>query len=212
MVQKPGHELLEPLAVLQPVPVLGEGGRVPDRVVGRKPHKPAVQQIVIQLLHQLAFRPNAVEHLQQQCAKQLLRRRRGASFARVKLPQVTVHLAQHIADKLSYLPQRMVRRPSRLRRDVRKQPALIRKTAPHASPRRFMIYIESSTAGPDHGFFSRLLELHREIEVGYCRLVTISTDNITETNEFRTGIGAHWPFLSDSARKIQKELDIAEYT
>ena len=24
-----------------------------------------------------------------------------------------------------------------------------------------------------------LLELHREMEVGYCRLVTISTDNIT---------------------------------
>src|SRR6202166_3175197 len=158
MVQKPGHELLEHIAVLQPVPVLGEGGRVPDRVVGRKPHKPAVQQIVIQLLHQLAFRPNAVEHLQQQCAKQLLRRRRGASFARVKLPQVTVHLAQHIADKLSYLPQRMVRRHSRLRRDVRKHPALTRKTPPMASPRRFMIYIESSTAGPDEGFFSRLLE------------------------------------------------------
>ena len=35
------------------------------------------------------------------------------------------------------------------------------------------------------------LQLHRELEVGYCRLVTISTDNITETNEFRTGIGAH---------------------
>ena len=42
-----------------------------------------------------------------------------------------------------------------------------------------------------------LLRLHRELEVGYSRLVTISTDNITETNEFRTGIGAHWPFLSD---------------
>ena len=57
-----------------------------------------------------------------------------------------------------------------------------------------------------------LVELHREIEVGYCRLVTISTDNITETNEFRTGMGAHWTFLSDAGRKIQKDLDIAEYT
>jgi peroxiredoxin len=28
-----------------------------------------------------------------------------------------------------------------------------------------------------------LVELHRELEVGYCRLVTISTDNITQTNE-----------------------------
>jgi len=57
-----------------------------------------------------------------------------------------------------------------------------------------------------------LAQLHRELEVGYSRLVTISTGNITETNEFRTGIGAHWPFLSDPARKIQKDLDIAEYT
>ena len=39
-----------------------------------------------------------------------------------------------------------------------------------------------------------LVEFHREMEVGYCRLVTISTDNITETSEYRTGVGAHWPF------------------
>jgi len=57
-----------------------------------------------------------------------------------------------------------------------------------------------------------LVQLHREMEVGYCRLVTITTDNITETNEFRAGVGAHWPFLSDAGRKIQKDLDIAEYT
>ena len=57
-----------------------------------------------------------------------------------------------------------------------------------------------------------LVQLHRELEVGYCRLVTISTDNITETNEFRSGVGAHWSFLSDAARKVQKDLDIAEYT
>jgi peroxiredoxin len=57
-----------------------------------------------------------------------------------------------------------------------------------------------------------LVQLHREFEVGYRRLVTITTDNITETNEFRTGVGAHWPFLSDTRRMIQKDLDIAEYT
>src|SRR5580698_7193158 len=54
--------------------------------------------------------------------------------------------------------------------------------------------------------------LHREMEVGYCHLVTISTDNLIETNEYRTAIGAHWPFLSDAGRKVQKDLDIAEYT
>ena len=57
-----------------------------------------------------------------------------------------------------------------------------------------------------------LVELHRELEVAYCRLVTISTDNITQTNEYRSGVGAHWPFLSDAGRIVQKDLDIAEYT
>jgi peroxiredoxin len=57
-----------------------------------------------------------------------------------------------------------------------------------------------------------LIQLHREMEVGYCRLVTISTDNLMATNEYRTGVGAHWPFLSDAARVVQKDLDIAEYT
>src|SRR5579862_3898202 len=37
-----------------------------------------------------------------------------------------------------------------------------------------------------------LAQLHREMEVGYCRLVTITTDNLLETNEYRTGVGEHW--------------------
>jgi peroxiredoxin len=57
-----------------------------------------------------------------------------------------------------------------------------------------------------------LAQLHREMEVGYCRLVTISTDNLVETNEYRTGVDAHWTFLSDAGRMVQKDLDIAEYT
>jgi len=40
-----------------------------------------------------------------------------------------------------------------------------------------------------------LVQLHRELEVSYCRLVTISTDSLSETNEYRTGVGAHWTFL-----------------
>jgi peroxiredoxin len=57
-----------------------------------------------------------------------------------------------------------------------------------------------------------LVQLYREMQVGYCRLVTISTDNLLATNEFRAGVGAHWTFLSDRGHKVQKDLDIAEYT
>jgi hypothetical protein len=42
--------------------------------------------------------------------------------------------------------------------------------------------------------------------------VTISTDTIAETHEFSSGVGAHWPFLSDPRRSIQQDLEIAEYT
>ena len=57
-----------------------------------------------------------------------------------------------------------------------------------------------------------LVQLHREMIVGYCRMVTIATDALLELNEFRSGVGASWTFLSDPGRKIQKDLDIAEYT
>src|SRR6202011_226148 len=57
-----------------------------------------------------------------------------------------------------------------------------------------------------------LVSLHREMEVGYCRLVTISTEDLFGTNELRAGVAAHCPFLSDPKRIVQKDLDIAEYT
>jgi hypothetical protein len=37
-------------------------------------------------------------------------------------------------------------------------------------------------------------------------------DNLLQTNEFRTGLNAQWPFFSDNDRKVQKDLDIQEYT
>jgi peroxiredoxin len=63
----------------------------------------------------------------------------------------------------------------------------------------------------DH-FETRHLELaafYPKIAVGY---VTISTDDHHTLQEFRASVGAQWPFLSDSDRTVQKDLDIAEYT
>ncbi|MDP8956433.1 MAG: redoxin domain-containing protein [Actinomycetota bacterium] len=56
------------------------------------------------------------------------------------------------------------------------------------------------------------VEFYPELKVGYTKIVTISTDNLLETNEFRDALGAQWPFLSDQKRKVQKDLDIQEYT
>jgi peroxiredoxin len=57
-----------------------------------------------------------------------------------------------------------------------------------------------------------LVDLEPEVSVAYTKLVTISTDGLLELNEMRQGVGAHWPFLSDTQRRIQKDLDIQEYT
>ena len=48
-------------------------------------------------------------------------------------------------------------------------------------------------------------QLHREMEVAYTRLVTISTDSITETNECRSAVGAHClssPTRAASCKKV----------
>jgi len=57
-----------------------------------------------------------------------------------------------------------------------------------------------------------LAALYPQIAVAYTQIVTITTDNILETNEFRSAVGAQWTFLSDAGRKVQKDLDIQEYT
>jgi peroxiredoxin len=57
-----------------------------------------------------------------------------------------------------------------------------------------------------------LVDLYPEIRVAYTKVVTISTDNLLETNEMRDALGAAWPFLADPGRTIQRDLDIAEYT
>lgn len=57
-----------------------------------------------------------------------------------------------------------------------------------------------------------LVGMEPEINVAYTKIVTISTDPIYVVNEMRATHGAHWPFLSDPERKVQKDLDIQEYT
>jgi peroxiredoxin len=64
----------------------------------------------------------------------------------------------------------------------------------------------------DHQQHLGLAAFYPKIAVSYTQIVTISTDNILETNEFRDAVGAQWTFLSDSGRKVQQDLQIQEYT
>lgn len=64
----------------------------------------------------------------------------------------------------------------------------------------------------DHQQHLELAAFYPRIAVAYTRLVTITTDNILGLNEFRASVGATWTFLSDAGRKVQKDLEIQEYT
>jgi peroxiredoxin len=64
----------------------------------------------------------------------------------------------------------------------------------------------------DHQQHLQLAAHYPEIAVAYTRVVTIATDNFFELNEFRASVGAQWTFLSDVGRKVQRDLEIQEYT
>ncbi len=64
----------------------------------------------------------------------------------------------------------------------------------------------------DHQQHLELAAFYPKIAVAYTKIVTITTDNIIQTNEFRAAVGAQWTFLSDPARIVQKNLQIQEYT
>jgi peroxiredoxin len=64
----------------------------------------------------------------------------------------------------------------------------------------------------EHQHHLELAAFYPKIAVAYTRIVTITTDPISELNEFRDSVGAPWTFLSDPQRVVQKDLDIQEYT
>jgi peroxiredoxin len=64
----------------------------------------------------------------------------------------------------------------------------------------------------EHQQHLQLVAFQPQINVAYTRIVTIATDDRHALQEFRSSVGAQWPFLSDPARIVQKDLDIQEYT
>jgi peroxiredoxin len=64
----------------------------------------------------------------------------------------------------------------------------------------------------EHQQHLELAAFYPKIAVAYTQIATISTDDHHTLQEFRASVGAQWTFLSDADRKIQKDLDIPEYT
>jgi hypothetical protein len=102
------HEAIEHIALLQALAILRKCRRVPHRVVRRKPDEPAVQKIIVPLLHQLPFTPSAIKHLQQQRAQQLFGRDRRAPGRGIQHAEIAVQMAQHLAYQLAYCTERVL--------------------------------------------------------------------------------------------------------
>jgi peroxiredoxin len=64
----------------------------------------------------------------------------------------------------------------------------------------------------EHQQHLQLAAFYPQINVAYTRIATISTDDQHTSQEFRSSVGAQWPFLSDPERTVQRDLDIREYT
>jgi len=64
----------------------------------------------------------------------------------------------------------------------------------------------------EHQQHLELAAFYPKIAVGYTQIATIATDDHHALQEFRASVGAQWAFLSDPERKVQKALDIQEYT
>ena len=64
----------------------------------------------------------------------------------------------------------------------------------------------------EHRQHLELAEHYAQIAVAYTQMATIATDDHHTLQEFRASVGAQWTFLSDPERRVQKDLDIQEYT
>jgi peroxiredoxin len=64
----------------------------------------------------------------------------------------------------------------------------------------------------EHQQHLQLAAFYPQIAVAYTQVATISTDDRHTSQEFRSSVGAQWPFLCDPERTVQRDLEIQEYT
>src|SRR5215208_575874 len=114
VVKQLSQELARHIRLEQSVAVLREHSRHPYRLVHPKPHEPTIEQIVVELLHQLTLRADRIERLQQQRPQQ-------------PLAQGQKHIVHHRTNH----PQRMLRWHPVLKIYIREQITRPRVRTPH---------------------------------------------------------------------------------
>jgi len=128
------REGLGDVALEQPVAVLGKRRRIPDGLVGREADEPPVEEIVVELLHELPFAPDGVEDLEQQGAQQPLGWDRRSAERGVHLLEARRERDEHGVDEGLHGAQRVVGGNAILDRPVAKEHALPHVVATHRPP------------------------------------------------------------------------------
>ena len=118
IAQHLGHEPGRDIAGKQAVPVLAERGLVPCGIIDAETDEPAEQEVVLQPLHDLPFRADAVEGLQQQRSQKPLRRNRWPASAGIERVELAAQPLQGRIDDLADRPQRMISPHPRFEVDV----------------------------------------------------------------------------------------------
>src|SRR5450631_494176 len=124
-------ELLGDVAVEEALAVLGKHRYVPYSVVHVETKEPAVEHIVIELLHHHPLAANRIEYLQQQRSQETLRRNRWPASKRVDFSELARDLAEHDVYHLADRPQRVVRRHALLGRNVAVERYFLNILGPH---------------------------------------------------------------------------------
>ena len=133
MRQDRRQELAGDVGVQKPVAVLRKHGWNPHRIVDAKPYEPAEQEIVLHLLHELAFRADREQNLDQRGAQQPLGRNRRAAIGGIKLGELCVERRQRGIHKLANLAERMTEGNAFLQIDVAEHRARLPILSTHAN-------------------------------------------------------------------------------
>jgi len=214
--QHRGEQLHRHVTGQQPVAVLGEGRRVPHRIVHPKPHEPAEQQVELDPLDQLALGADRIERLQQQGAQQPLGRDRFPAGRRVERIERRRQVGQRRVDDAPDRPQRVVRPHPLLQVHVAEQRSSHRVTAAHL--RSVPCWTQRITVGGNAATnFSSLLVLlcHRLVVCRAClqaartsRQGSDETDGETAANR-ADGVW-HVALRPDGRRRAAGSLRVAQ--
>ena len=122
------------LAAQKPRTVLRVHRRIPHAVVHSQAHEPAVEDVEVELLHQLPLAADRVQHLQYRSSDQLLRRNRRPADARVQPLKHRRHLLQRRVDQHADRTQRVILRHPLRGRDVAEHSCVLVQLSAHPDP------------------------------------------------------------------------------